>query len=136
LIGLAVGDIESIRKTAKYNVLKQQALYIENLYSKFPKFVIKMAYRRYYTEYPNKVSIWNWLTAAIHDRELHEDLLEMRIAQQYKGKKEKSEEEKINEIQESLEEQSMLFSAFQRKIELDTRRLLEAQLSSTSTSRL
>jgi len=136
LVGLAVGDIESIRKTAKYNVLKQQALYIENLHSKCPKFFIKMAYRRYYTEYPNKVSVWNWLTSAIHDRELHEVLQEMRIAQQYKGKKEKSEEGKINEIQESLEEQSMLFSTFQRKIELDTRRLLEAQLSSASTMRL
>ena len=76
------------------------------------------------------------LTSPIHDSELHEVLQEMRIAQQYKGKKEKSEEEKINEIQESLEEQSMIFDAFKRKMEVDTRRLLEAQRSSASTMRL
>ena len=57
-VGLAVGDIESIRESAKHNVMKQQARYIKDLRDKLPKFVITWTYKRLHTDRPNDV---HWL---------------------------------------------------------------------------
>ena len=72
-------------------------------------------------------SLFFRLTLAIPDNELSDHLNELRTAQKSKQWKDITEEEKINEIQNLLENQSMQMKFFNRKMENSTRLLLEAQ---------
>ena len=55
-VGLAVGDIEAIRKTAYIRILQQQVEILHAMELNYPNFIQRWAYRKELTEYPNKES--------------------------------------------------------------------------------
>ncbi|XP_065650594.1 uncharacterized protein LOC101237623 isoform X2 [Hydra vulgaris] len=64
LVGLAVGDIESVRKNAYLRVLQRKVYYLNILDRTYPKFIQKFVYQKSYTKKPNikswyeKLMLW------------------------------------------------------------------------------
>ncbi|XP_065677448.1 uncharacterized protein LOC101237623 isoform X1 [Hydra vulgaris] len=64
LVGLAVGDIESVRKNAYLRVLQRKVYYLNILDRTYPKFIQMFVYQKSYTKKPNikswyeKLMLW------------------------------------------------------------------------------
>jgi len=54
LVGLAVGDIEAVRKTAYTRILKQQVEILQDMERNYPNFIRRWAHTRTLIVYPNR----------------------------------------------------------------------------------
>eukprot|EP00112_Aurelia_sp_Birch-Aquarium-sp1_P021380 Seg575.4 transcript_id=Seg575.4/GoldUCD/mRNA.D3Y31 product="Transient receptor potential cation channel subfamily A member 1" protein_id=Seg575.4/GoldUCD/D3Y31 len=61
LVGLAVGDIEAIRKTAYIRILQQQVEILHDMEINYPNFIQRWAFKKDLTEYPNRESAFGKL---------------------------------------------------------------------------
>ncbi|KAJ7385742.1 hypothetical protein OS493_013775 [Desmophyllum pertusum] len=61
LVGLAVGDIESIRRTASLRTLIDQALLVDGIMKSYPRFILRRMYRCSLEIKPNQNSFFNRL---------------------------------------------------------------------------
>ncbi|XP_065650592.1 uncharacterized protein LOC136078729 [Hydra vulgaris] len=77
LVGLAVGDIESVRKNAYLRVLQRKVYYLNILDQTYPKFLKEYVYQKSYIQKPNQRNLYKklmlWLgqfhkKVLIHDR--------------------------------------------------------------------
>ena len=57
-VGLAVGDIEAVRKTAYIRILKQQVDLLHDMERNYPYFIQKRAYTAKLVVFPNQQSIF------------------------------------------------------------------------------
>ena len=53
-VGLAVGDIDSIQKTANLRTLIDQALLVDNIQKKYPKTLLRLGYKESMEISPNQ----------------------------------------------------------------------------------
>ena len=53
-VGLAVGDIESIQRTASLRTLIDDALVVEGVMKSYPKFILRRVHRRFLEFKPNR----------------------------------------------------------------------------------
>ncbi|XP_066915935.1 transient receptor potential cation channel subfamily A member 1-like isoform X2 [Clytia hemisphaerica] len=71
MIGLAVGEIANVTRTAKLCMLKDQVYLVTNLQSKYPESYLKLHHQSSVTVYPNKRNLWekftDWLQAYTYD---------------------------------------------------------------------
>eukprot|EP00794_Sanderia_malayensis_P000575 gene575-1234_t len=61
LVGLAVGDIETVRKTAYIRILKQQVDILLDMEKNYPSFVVKWAYAPSQVVFPNQANCFERL---------------------------------------------------------------------------
>ena len=53
-VGLAVGDIESIQRTASLRTLIDDAIVVEGIMKSYPKFILRRVHRRFLELKPNR----------------------------------------------------------------------------------
>ena len=64
-VGLAVGDIDSIQKTASLRTLIDQALLVDNIQKKYPKPLLRLGYKESMEILPNQntfIKRWVYLS--------------------------------------------------------------------------
>jgi len=126
LVGLAVGDIESVRKNAYLRILKAQVHIIRVLETSYPKWILKRVYRATVVIKPNKKNIFSkafmWLGKFDYES-LKNEQLEMGgkedliVEEVFVQKEEiKKQKDRMKTVLSLLEEQSAMMAKIAQKL--------------------
>lgn len=129
LVGLAVGDIDSIQKTANLRTLIDQALLVDNIQKKYPKPLLRLGYKESMDISPNQNTFIKRLAFAgvgLSDDEFL-DLIRKKDSDQkndgddldnYDQQRIERQEERIKTLQATVDTQTELLKAIADKLQI------------------
>ncbi|XP_031557765.1 uncharacterized protein LOC116294318 [Actinia tenebrosa] len=126
LVGLAVGDIDAIQKTASFSRLKDQAKFVEDTQKRYPRKLRRMLYRDELVIYPNSNRFFKSMLLAgtsIIDTEYIEKLCKLKSTDggdDAKGNQEalryERQKTKLRVLEEKVDQQNKLLMAIGQKL--------------------
>ncbi|XP_078355954.1 transient receptor potential cation channel subfamily A member 1-like [Oculina patagonica] len=128
LVGLAVGDIEAIRKTASLRSLIDQVLLVNHIMKSYPRFILRRAHRSFLEIKPNQNTFINRVALAgcdLTDGDFVDKLLSQESGTDtsseiwhMKEMQDERRDEMIQKLQATVEAQGKLLQAMADRLKI------------------
>ncbi|KAJ7385768.1 Transient receptor putative cation channel sub A member 1 [Desmophyllum pertusum] len=131
LVGLAVGDIESIQRTASLRTLIDQVLLVDGIMKSYPRFILRRMHRCSLEIKPNQNSFFKRVALSgtdLTDQGFMDMLLNYKSGKstaeewcEYEHSRDERQEESIKKLQATVEAQGKLLKAMADRLKLRSR---------------